>query len=48
MDIPFKSANDIAFWHKRIFESCTDVKCVDAVDGGVSALNTIVQNRVSL
>ena len=48
MDIPFKTANDIALWHKRIFESCTDVKCFDAIDGGIYALNSTVLNRINL
>lgn len=48
MDFPFKTANNIALWHKRIFESCNDVKCFDAIDGGVCALNSIVLNGVIL
>lgn len=34
MDVSFKTADNIAFWHERIFHSCTDVNCLGVIDGG--------------
>lgn len=33
MDVSFKTADNIALWHERIFHSCTDVNCLGVIDG---------------